>query len=1150
MKHLLAVSLLVAGIWILGDEKSPIESRAEREAKEKIFRLIGKKKPKPVAPKPKPVPRPAPPIMEIDPVDKIKPMPIDRIKPVPVPKPLPPPEKIVKPAPVSPMPIYMPKPRPPVTILPVEPMPPIVKPKPVPPKLVLPVWLIKSKFKGKISLKEMLKQRHSMNHLKNESCISIGNAISSNMSAAEAAAINYALKNYVNASSKNRAAAKALLDATLAQQMKNAAARSTVSEACGNLVSERSVDMPAARMALLKEKMERILKSSSVSETVKKTVRNTVGSLVKNGGIPTAAGLQTALLKSGVPKTAATALASSLQNSFGDAGDITALKLAGSDAAQELVTKYVGRKGAVVINTAIEEYMSAEGNAKTSAEKALDTALNTYVRDPASNAALKQAVADVKTGKTPDYQGVGTALAKHEMDKMIDNSNLSANQKKLAHAAIAELAGEDDALLNATGEYVKAKLVKKGIPVDKAQNISGNIQKFLADTGNTAALKAAATEGAQEFVSKCVGKKGAAVINAAIGTYMSAEGDSTSAAEAALSQAIDSYVRDPASNAALKKAFSDLKAGNTPDYQSVGTALAKHEADKLIDSSNLSANEKKLAHAAIAELAGENGAFLNATSVHIEAKLIKAGVPADKAKGIAGNMHSFLENTRNTEALKTAATETVQELVNQYVGGKGAEVINSAIKEYRSAGGSAKSAAEAALNSALDQYVRDPASNAALKKAFADLKAGNTIDYKGTATALARYGADKLIDNSNLSANQKKLAHAAIAELAGEDGALLNATGEYIEAKLTKKGIPAESAKSISGNIQKFLADTGNTEALKAAASESAQGIVSKYAGEKGAAVINAAIKEYMNATGDAKSAAGAALNTAIDKYVKGDDAKKALKDALEKTKNGENVDYKQVGSTVFNSYALDAIENSNMSDEEKEAARSAIASLNGEVPWSETGAEAVEALLIKAGVSKENAGALAGQIIGFVKGDVGIGDVAKSAVTVFSSAVEKAIDKQLTKWSKKYPFLGKLFKKFGIDGKSIVKFFKDLSLEKIKNFFKEITSKSLDDWIQIGKALLNKALDKAIQAVTKYLTKFVGKILEWLKKKVIAVLSKVHFLEKYMEYVKLGVGIASDYASQKANEWIKTGVEQGGAKIRSLWEKKDQNKKELQHAQ
>ena len=162
MKHLLAVSLLVAGIWILGDEKSPIESRAEREAKEKIFRLIGKKKPKPVAPNPKPVPRPAPPVMEdIKPIDKIKPTPIYRIKPVPVPKPLPPPEKIVKPAPVSPMPIYMPKPRPPVTILPVEPMPPIVKPKPVPPKLVLPVWLIKSKFKGKISLKEMLKQRHS-----------------------------------------------------------------------------------------------------------------------------------------------------------------------------------------------------------------------------------------------------------------------------------------------------------------------------------------------------------------------------------------------------------------------------------------------------------------------------------------------------------------------------------------------------------------------------------------------------------------------------------------------------------------------------------------------------------------------------------------------------------------------------------------------------------------------------------------------------------------------------------------------------------------------------------------------------------------------------------------------------------------------------
>lgn len=669
-------------------------------------------------------------------------------------------------------------------------------------------------------------------------------------------------------------------------------------------------------------------------------------------------------------------------------------------------------------------------------------------------------------------------------------------------------------------------------------------QKALND------LKTVGSEALQAYVSDHVGTKGAATINSAVQNYMSADGNAKSAAKTALNTALDRYVRDPASNAALKEAFSNLEAGKSVDCKKVGGALARYQADKQIEQSNLSANQKKLAHAAIAELAGQNGALVNATADHVQAKLIKAGVPAESAKSIAGNVKIFLNDTSNTAALKLAGSQAAQELVTKYVGRKGAAVINTAIEEYMSAEGNAKTSAEKALDTALNTYVRDPASNAALKQAVADVKTGKTPDYQGVGTALAKHEMDKMIDNSNLSANQKKLAHAAIAELAGEDGALLNATGEYIEAKLTKKGIPAESARSISGNIQKFLADTGNTEALKAAASEAAQGIVSKYAGEKGAAVINAAIKEYMNATGDAKSAAGAALNTAIDKYVKGDDAKKALKDALEKTKNGEKVDYKQVGSTVFNSYALDAIEKSNMSDEEKEAARSAIASLNGEVPWSETGAEAVEALLIKAGVSKENAGALSGQIIGFVKGDVGIGDVAKSAVTVFSSAVEKAIDKQLTKWGKKYPFLGKLFKKFGIDGKSIVKFFKNLSLEKIKNFFKEITSKSLDDWIQIGKALLNKALDKAIQAVTKYLTKLVGEILNWLKKKVIAVLSKVHFLEKYMEYVKLGVGIASDYASQKANEWIKTGVEQGGAKIRSLWEKKDQNKKELQHAQ
>jgi len=924
------------------------------------------------------------------------------------------------------------------------------------------------------------------------------------------------------------------------KEIKNPATQKILKDTAQNIASRKSVDFKQVITDLAKIEADERIEKSNLSANQKKLAQGVVAELAGEDGAllnATSEHIQAKLTKAGIPADSAKNIAAGICTFVSDTDNFAALKDASSELAQDLVTKYVGSKGAATINSAIEEYMSAEGTAKSAAKKTLNTAIDQYVRDPASNAALKQTVVNIENGKTPDYLTVATTLAKHGADKLIDDSQLSANEKKLAHALIADLAGEDGALLNATGAHIQAKLIKAGVAEETAKSISGNIQSFLADTGNIAALKAAGSESLQELVSRCVDEKGAATINSAIREYMSAEGTAKSAAVTALNTAIDQYVRDPASNAALKKALGDLNAGESIDYMEVGTALARHGADKLIDGSDLTANQKKLAHALIADLAGEDGAFLNATEDYIKAKLIKSGeFPEETAAQVAELVRSFLDNTGNTAALKGAASISMQELVNQYVGGKGAEVINSGIREIMSAEGSAKSTAVSVLNTAIDQYVRDPASNAALKKAVSDLQQGKSVDYKGTATTLARSGADSLIDKSNLSASQKKLAHELVAELAGEEGALLNATGEYLKEKMIKKGIPADKAASISGNIQTFLADTGNTAAIKAAATDAAQSIVSKYVDDKGAAVINTAIANYMGEKGTVGSAAEAALNAAIDQYVKGDDAKKALREALERSRNGQSVNYTEVGSTVFNSYARDYIENSKMSPEAKEAALSALNSLKGEVPWSETGAEALEAVMVKAGLDKEQAANLSRGIIDYVKGNGDLGSLVDGAKSIFSSKVAKAIDEQLKKWEEKFPFINELYKMFGIERGDIVKFFQNLSFSDIKNAFASISKMSLEDWKNIGKQLVERLSKYIAEKITQALTKLATKITEWFKNSVKKILGKIHFLENYMDLIGCALDVAGDMTLNSAKELIKTGVDQIGGQLMDIW--------------
>ena len=145
-----------------------------------------------------------------------------------------------------------------------------------------------------------------------------------------------------------------------------------------------------------------------------------------------------------------------------------------------------------------------------------------------------------------------------------------------------------------------------------------------------------------------------------------------------------------------------------------------------------------------------------------------------------------------------------------------------------------------------------------------------------------------------------------------------------------------------------------------------------------------------------------------------------------------------------------------------------------------------------------------------------------------------------MKKWENKFPFLKDLFDKLNIDGKSIVDFFQNLSLSSIKAAFAKISNMSLEDWKNIGKLLLDKALDVIAKKLTKCLTKLAQKIIDWLSKKITAVLGKIHFLDKYMSYINKAVSSATDKLKESAGKWIESGIESGKTKIReSLWNNK-----------
>ena len=659
--------------------------------------------------------------------------------------------------------------------------------------------------------------------LKSAASIALQEAVSKNVGKKEAAVINAALSEYLdNPDGTSRTAAYAALTTAVDKFITDDEAKKALYEQLENARNNQSVDTVKVGNALLRSGLIDVIEKSHLSEADKKLAREAVKELSGGDGDlqgASAETLKSMLVKKGIDPEKANTIAVNAMAFVADTTNKTAFKASASLALQEVISHNVGKKEAETINAAISEYLdNPNGTASSAALAALMTAINQNITDEDAKNVLLEQLQKARNNESIDVGKVGNALLKGGINTFLDHTHLSEAEKNVAKAAVDEILGKGGNLAGAGSEWLKEILVKNNFSPEQAKIIADNTAAFAADPKNMDALKLAGATIIQGLVSQYVDEKGAAVINSAIGAYVES-GSLEGAAYAVIETSIDQWIKDEASREALKKAIGNLKNHEEIDIKGLGTTLCKAGLEQLITKLGLSEEEARWARAALAELAGENGALLDATAEKLQAVLKKYGFSEERAASVAKNMRDFLADTGNTEALKQALSEALQEMVSKYVGKEGAEIINAAIEAYLKEGGSLSGAAKAALDQAIDKYITDETAKKQLKIAVADIVAGKQVNVSEVGTALFRGSMYSLIDNSNLSEEQKKLLKALVSEMSGEEGALTNAGLEALEGWMIQKGISAEEAHALVTAVKDyFKGTTEDTNAIVTAA--------------------------------------------------------------------------------------------------------------------------------------------------------------------------------------------------------------------------------------------------------------------------------------------------------------------------------------------
>ena len=683
---------------------------------------------------------------------------------------------------------------------------------------------------------------------------------------------------------------------------------------------------------------------------------------------------------------------------------------------QSAVSQSLGKNAASVVNSALGDYFSESGTGKSASYTALNAAISTYISDPSAKESLLKSVADIKAGKEVKSGEVVNALLRGGLNTTIDNSSkLSANEKTIAKGVINELSGIDGSLQTASIEALQHSLVKNGMSEERAKAIGDNLSAYVSDTKNTTALKTAASIELQYVVEKNMGKKEAALVNAAISEYL--EGNKGATKEAALNavrDAVNKYMTDESAKSTLLSAVEATRAGEKVNVGEVGNALLRGGLNSAIDANkNLSANEKTIAKGVINQLAGIDGSLQTASIEALQHSLVKNGMSEERAKAIGDNLSAFVSDTKNTTALKTAASIELQYVVEKNMGKKEAALVNAAISEYLEGNkGATKEAALNAVQGAINKYVKDESAKQSLLNAVNDAKAGNPVNSTEVGKALVRAGVMEAIDQvPGLTAEQrdfaKKEASALLNKQTTVGDVAKDVVGKGVAAALEKAGVSKENASQIGQGVTDVLKDPSNTANLKQggvnAAIDAIPGLTDEQRAKAKAAAaqvisgdktIGEAVRDNAGyAVTEALKAAGVKedraneIGSAVDSYVKTGKTDALKQAAVNAAKDAVNA-------------AIDSIPG--LTPGQRDAAKKAAEGLLNGRSAADVAKEAVGSVvadaLERAGVSKDAAKQIGQGVTDVLKDPSNTANLKQGAVNAAIDAIPGLTDEQRAK--------------------------------------------------------------------------------------------------------------------------------------------------------
>lgn len=793
----------------------------------------------------------------------------------------------------------------------------------------------------------------------------------------------------------------------------------------------------------------------------------------------------------------------------------------------EIVSRYEMQK------TSLENYFQKKGDAlsKEEVEQRAQVALLNDLRKSGLSLETQRLVFELsvmskneKITSSPAYrerrEAIEEQLFLEQLSCNLSKHTQSELEKELVSSLLHAKKGGVP-LYKLPKEELNTTLQNAGIPPKTAEALSETTAKFKLQIGIKDIAKKAASLTLQEVVNLTFNEKEAAVMNSAIKEYLE-NPDSTvkSSAYTALEETAKQYIADDHARETLLQEIRNSREGKKVDVEAAGKALAEGGLKLYIDNTNLSPEEKQLAKAAISEVLGQGGEIPAASAVLLKDKLLEHGFSEERAAIIAQNTQTFLENPKNTNALRLAGITAVQELVVLNLNEKPAAIVNDAINEYLATGDFSDSAYRA-LESTIAQYVPDSDVKDVLLESVTKVKSGEKIDLEKVGSTVSGAGLKYLLKNSNLSDSEKRIVEGVIDEfVSGKDGSLMTATGDVLKEKLIKMGIDPQKAESLAGYMQAYLADRGNVNAANAIVREGIQVALDLWLPEE-AKPVGDALAALMEPGATMDDAALAAYNNIVGEYIKDEALKEEFLKLGKDIQSGKPIDSNSVTTAIPFAVINQVIDETNLSDEQKTLIKELMKEYGEDADFLSTPAarEALAGVLQEAGLSREDAEKIANQIGDLAAGKAGaLDDLLESAEVIFSSMLKEAIHKQLDEVFAKLPSgLQKLLGALGLTPEFIAVFLSDM--DNLKLLFEGIVNGSMEAW----KELADKLFEHVWSSVCAFAEKALIELLDLLLEKVVELASRIDALQKYMGLIQKARVVITDLGTTVIQEGVKS---------------------------